>query len=163
LIIDNGSCRTIGPIYAALDKVVFAKVKDEEARAYSILASVLLAEGKSAEALQAAEQATTISRKSQDPNYRLSIAVVSSRIRGLADPSNDPSVSQTLTALNKTAVEAGRLGYTGIQLEARLALGEIEMESGKRMSGRNHLEAVEKDATARGFLLITHQASAARS
>ncbi|MBZ5615623.1 MAG: tetratricopeptide repeat protein [Acidobacteriia bacterium] len=139
-----------------------AKVKDEEARAYSILASVLLAEGKSAEALQAVEQATVISRKSQDPNYRLSIAVVSSRVRGLADPSNS-AVSQSLAALNQAAIEAGRLGYVGIQMEARLALGEIEMKSGKRGLGRNHLEAVERDSAARGFLLIAHRASAARS
>jgi eukaryotic-like serine/threonine-protein kinase len=140
-----------------------ARVKDEEARAYSILASVLLGEGKTSEALPVAERANVIASKSQDPNYRLSIAVVSSRVRGLAASVNDSSVPQILAALSKTSVEAGKLGYVGIQLQARLALGEIEMKSGKRILGRNHLEAVEKDAAAKGFFLIAHQASTART
>lgn len=43
----------------------------------------------------------------------------------------------------------------------QLALGEIEMKSGKAAAGRARLEALEKDATAKGFLLIARKAAAA--
>ena len=49
-----------------------------------------------------------------------------------------------------------------LQFEARLALGEIETKSGQTTIGRAHLQAVERDAKAKGFLLIARKAAAAR-
>jgi hypothetical protein len=49
------------------------------------------------------------------------------------------------------------------QFEIRLALGEIEMKSGQTASGAAHLKSLEKDATAKGFLLISRKAKAAVS
>jgi hypothetical protein len=48
-----------------------------------------------------------------------------------------------------------------VQLEARLALSEVEMKSGNTAVGLIHLRALERDATARGFLLIARKAAAA--
>jgi hypothetical protein len=45
--------------------------------------------------------------------------------------------------------------------EARLALGELEMTSGNRASGRGRLESLLKDANERGFGLIARQAASA--
>ncbi len=137
-----------------------AKVKDDEARAYAILSSALLAEGRSAEALRVADQAIAISSKSQDPNFRLSVAVTTARVRGLTQSTNRASVLQALNMLDNARAQAGRLGYVGIQLEAGLAFGEVEMKSGNRVEGRNCLTAVEKEATSRGFLLVAREAAA---
>jgi len=47
------------------------------------------------------------------------------------------------------------------QFEARLALGQIEMQSGKSSAGRPHLETLEKDARAKAYFLIARKAAAA--
>jgi len=57
--------------------------------------------------------------------------------------------------------EAMKSGFADYQLEARLALGEIEMQSGNPSAGRSRLDALEKDARVRGFLLIARKAAAA--
>lgn len=52
-------------------------------------------------------------------------------------------------------------GFLDFEFEARLALGEIELASGQVAAGRARLETLEKEATAKGFLLIARQAAAA--
>jgi len=46
------------------------------------------------------------------------------------------------------------------QLEARLALGDLEMNAGKAEAGRAQLAALEKEAAGKGFLLIARKAHA---
>ena len=53
-----------------------------------------------------------------------------------------------------------KYGFVSYQLEADLALGETEMKSGQTETGHARLVALEKDATAKGFLLIAHKAHA---
>ena len=50
----------------------------------------------------------------------------------------------------------------GLQFEARLALGEIEMKSGDRAAGQARLEALEREVTARGYGLIASKAKRLR-
>jgi hypothetical protein len=57
--------------------------------------------------------------------------------------------------------EATKFGYLPYQFEARLAIGEIEMQSGMSSIARPHLEALERDARAKAFLLIARKAAAA--
>jgi hypothetical protein len=54
------------------------------------------------------------------------------------------------------------LGYLGVELDARLALAEIEMKSGQTTVGRAHLAAIETDAKTRGYILIARKAATAR-
>ena len=54
------------------------------------------------------------------------------------------------------------LGYMGIELDARLALAEIEMKTGQITAGRAHLIAIESDAKAKGYNLIARKAAIAR-
>ena len=58
--------------------------------------------------------------------------------------------------------EATKQNLSGIQLEARLAMGEVEMKSGMRTAGRARLAALQRDATTEGFLLLARKAAAAR-
>jgi hypothetical protein len=46
-------------------------------------------------------------------------------------------------------------------LEARLALGEMELRSGNPKAGRTHLETLEEEASGQGFQLIVQKATAA--
>ena len=63
------------------------------------------------------------------------------------------------TELESVFAGASKHKYLGYQLEARLALGEIETESGKIAAGHAHLTALQKDAAAKGFLLIARKAA----
>jgi eukaryotic-like serine/threonine-protein kinase len=59
--------------------------------------------------------------------------------------------------------EATKYGYLVYEYQARLALGEVEMKSGKATAGRARLAALDKDATRTGFLLIARKAEKAAS
>jgi hypothetical protein len=55
---------------------------------------------------------------------------------------------------------ATKSGYVGYQLESRLALEEIELESGKSAASRARLQQLQKDAKEKGFDLIARKAAA---
>ena len=50
----------------------------------------------------------------------------------------------------------------GVELDADVALGEVEIASGQAAQGRARLESAETRARSNGFLLIANQAAAAR-
>ena len=64
-------------------------------------------------------------------------------------------------SLEAIRAEADTLHLLDAELDARLALGEIDMASGATAAGRARLTALEHDATAKGFLLISRQARTA--
>ena len=53
--------------------------------------------------------------------------------------------------------EAKKYGYLNYEYQARLALGEVEIKSGKPAAGRARLAALHQDATGAGFLLIARK------
>jgi eukaryotic-like serine/threonine-protein kinase len=134
------------------------KSVDAQARAHTLLARALLAEGKLKEASTEIDQAKALWEKTRDFDQHFDIGMVSARI--LAQ-SNDPAEAEK--QLNLLLDESTRDGLVSYQFEIRLALGEIEMKSGKTATGTSRLKSLEKDATAKGFLLIAHKAKAAAS
>jgi hypothetical protein len=60
-----------------------------------------------------------------------------------------------------TFAEANKLGFVQTQMEASLALGEIQVKGQNPAAGRVALLQLAKDAQARGFALIATKASAA--
>lgn len=91
--------------------------------------------------------------KSQDRTVCFSVRIAFARVRAaLGKP------AEARTILKATLAEAMKCGFVNYQLDARLALGEIEMKSGKTSAGHGRLAILEKDATARGFLLIARKA-----
>jgi hypothetical protein len=128
-----------------------------EAFARSILAEALINTGDRSEAEKQISQAQTLAPKVKDLMKGLDIEL---------------SVAQAEAALGKTAVakkllesglaEATKYGLVPHRLEAQLELYKIEMKFGNTTSGRAHLTALEKDATAKGFLLIARKAHAAQ-
>jgi hypothetical protein len=59
-------------------------------------------------------------------------------------------------------IDSKKAGLIDYQLEARLALREIQMKSGNTSNGRRQLQQVERDAKAKGFGLIAKKAAAAQ-
>ena len=55
--------------------------------------------------------------------------------------------------------EARRDDFVGVQLEARLARGEIRVNSGRVAEGRAELAVLAKEAQAKGYGLIAWKAS----
>jgi hypothetical protein len=56
--------------------------------------------------------------------------------------------------------EATAGSVEAIALEARLALGQIELNSHNQSSGRAHLATLRKEADRRGFQLVARKAAA---
>ena len=135
------------------------KSTNDEAVATCLLARILLAQGRSEEALSVAEKALSVSVKA-DPNLRLSATVTATPIRVAAGRSTIP---QATANLNRTISEARRFGYIATALEAMLTLGEIEIKSGAVAQGRSQLQLVRKEATRRGFKVWAQKAATAQN
>lgn len=119
-----------------------------------MLARALLAQGKLAEAEAEIRAAATPLRKNQDFTARLDLAIASARTQ--AALGNVVEAKRKLGEVQAAAIRSGWMRYS---FRARLALGEIELQSGQTAAGRARLEALEKDATAKGFCLAAKGAS----
>jgi tetratricopeptide (TPR) repeat protein len=132
---------------------------DDAAFAYYLLARALAAQGKTTDAHAAIDKASALTQKGGDTNIRLRVAVEAGIIG--ASSGSPADVSEAKKSIQSVLTDATKQNLTGIQLEARLGMGEVEMKSGDRSTGRAHLAALQKDATAKGFLLIAREAAAA--
>ncbi len=139
------------------------KIRDDETQAWCILARALLAQGKNAAAEEAMRHARSLAAKSQNPNIRWPTAITATRIeiagKDLAHSAAGIAMQKELAAV---VAKSRELGYQGIELDARLALAEIEMKAGQTTAGRAHLTAVEADAKTKGYNLIARKATTAR-
>lgn len=157
---DERACRTDAKTSILGAREVFRVIGsvDAEAAAATLLARCLLADGLPDAALDVIEEATEISNKAQ-PDVRLLAAVTAAQIR-FASRANR-TAPQALESLRRTAAAARKLGFLAIELEARLAVGEIEVQSGTNSRGRADLRAVEKEAEMKGLVLLARKAKAA--
>jgi len=156
LSVDDGRLAqvNIADIRQALEEFEKEKSVDGAIFAHSVFADILLAQGKSQDARKEVEAAEAIAKKSQNLSTRLNLEITGGRVRTVLGRS-----AQAKTALEAALAKAIKAGYFGFQLHASLALGEMEMHSGDSAAGRERLTALEKNATAKGFLLIARQAA----
>ncbi len=133
---------------------------DDEAAANVVLARTLLAQAKPVEAEAALSGARDRARSSQNPTVRLSVAMADAELAaGRPD--------EAIRILEAVVGEAHRLGLVKLELEARLALGEIEVAAStdsratRVAAGRGRLEALAKKARELGCGLIARKAGAA--
>jgi Tfp pilus assembly protein PilF/TolB-like protein len=131
---------------------------DNEALARAVLARTQLAQGKTVDAAGASRQALALAQKTQDTTVRLTVAIEAARVRAASGLQAD--VGDAAKVLKNAVADAKKEGLTGLLLEARLALGQVEIVYGDRASGRSRLADVQQEATAKGFLLIARKASA---
>jgi serine/threonine protein kinase/tetratricopeptide (TPR) repeat protein len=128
---------------------------DYEAAAHTLAARCLLQLGKLTEAKAEIQQAEKLV-KADDHVSHLPVEITNARI---AIASGDLADARKI--LDTALAEATKANLLYFQYEARLALGELEIKSGKVAAGRARLTTLEKDAQNKGFLLIAGKAAAA--
>jgi tetratricopeptide (TPR) repeat protein len=163
LFVEEGLARDAEAPIREATKEVFRKQKrvDQEIWAQAVLARCLLGQGKSVEARKEVDAATEDAARMQNEEVRLKLDIVAASVRAASGKSADQNAA--IKRLEATLAEATKYGYVPYQFEARLALGEIETQSGRTSAGRARLEALERDAQKKGFGLIARKAAKALS
>jgi DNA-binding winged helix-turn-helix (wHTH) protein/tetratricopeptide (TPR) repeat protein len=145
----------------ALEVFQKQKARDDETQAWCVLARALLAEGKAAADVM--QHAQSLAAKSQNPEIRWRTAIAAARIDTAGkDAAHSAAGIAARKELAAIITKSRELGYMGIELDARLALAEIEMKARQMTAGRAHLAMIEADAKAKGYNLIARKAAIAR-
>jgi len=129
---------------------------DDEILADGLLARIALSQGKLPEAEADATAAHNLLSKSQDFSVRLRSSIVAAQVQAATGKSED-----AVRTLQDTIANAKRLGYVGYQLEAQLALGQVQIAAGSVDAGRTLLAQVRTQAKQKGFGLIAGKADQA--
>jgi tetratricopeptide (TPR) repeat protein len=124
---------------------------DDEASAHEALARILMAENKNDEAVEEITAAKALA--SQDKAVRAEVAITGAKLSA-----RKGNLAEARQSLEASLIEVRRLKMAGVQLEIRLAQGEIELTSDPA-SARAHLQLVEQDARSSGYLLIATKAA----
>jgi class 3 adenylate cyclase/tetratricopeptide (TPR) repeat protein len=140
----------------ALQEFETEKSPRRQVRAYLVLARVLLAEGKAIAAENELQHAKELLRENQDQRLKLEFQNTGAMIAA----KNPLTVTAATKTLVRSVTEAKNYGFVDYQFDARLGLGEIEMQSGTPDASA-HLSQLQRDANARGFVLIASKAARA--
>jgi tetratricopeptide (TPR) repeat protein len=147
------------PIRDALPVFAQEKMRDDELNARILLSRCLLGQGKMEQANAALNEIRKDVSRNQNPVNRLRFSIADARIQAAGAT---PSSSSARTQLQRSIREADTLGLLPLQLEAQLALDEMEL-SVRPAAGKNDLESLESRAHAHGFELIAQRAAALRA
>ncbi len=128
----------------------------EVAEANVFLARTSLSQGKMAEARESVDKASTFAKRAHDRQLELSAELTAARAEAASESRTQREEGER--RLNEAVRQATTAGFAHVALEARLALGEIEMNFGKRDAGRANLMAVQREASRGGFQLIAQKA-----
>jgi ATP/maltotriose-dependent transcriptional regulator MalT len=129
-------------------------IGDDEILADTLLARILLAQGKLPDAQKETTGLHDLLAKSQDFSVHLRASIAEAQLTAAAgQPEEAVRILQTTIANGKKS------GYLGYQLEAELALGEVETESGRNGAGLSLLADVRRQAQQKGFQLIAFKAT----
>ena len=127
---------------------------DDEILASTLLTRILLLQGRLADAQKEFSGVHDLLAKSQDFSVRLRASIAEAQIAaGAGRPQEAMRILQT------TIASARKSGYLGYQLESQLALGEVEIASGRVGAGLSRLSEVRRLAQQTGFQLIAYKAT----
>ncbi len=125
-----------------------------EAWAQALLSRNLLGLGSLAEARSAAEKAIALSAKTTVASAHFEAVLADARVKAKLG-----KWAEAREELQSMIASARRFGYLPFEYQGRLALGEIDLWSGSA-AAVSGLNALERDARARGLLLVADQANA---
>ena len=138
----------------------FEKEKSDPSAASACvtLSSAMLAQGKAEEAEAAVQRAAKFGTATPDPAVRLPIAIQRARVAvaRVAQKGSETVLAGARQELRSTIATAKNLGYYRIELDARVALAELEMKANPQY-GRAQLEGLVALARGRGLELIARQ------
>jgi hypothetical protein len=140
-------------IRQAIEEFHTQKMADDEILGRGMLARVLVAEDRRADARDEVATASQLAAKSQNRDAQLALTIADASV--LEAEGHADQARKVLETKLKDIKSRARLD---LRYEARLAMAEIEMSSGKASDGSHLLLAVQQDATRKGFLLIAHKA-----
>ena len=130
--------------------------QENEIVASGVLARALLQHGKPQDAVKVINAVRSRAQHIQNPYVRSNFLIEASR----AD-ARIGRVAEAISTLSALRI-ANNNQFAITQLNARLALAEIERDSAGAAKADASLEAVQRDAETQGFLLIARQAAAMR-
>jgi DNA-binding winged helix-turn-helix (wHTH) protein/tetratricopeptide (TPR) repeat protein len=145
----------MGALRAVIDQFRLQKITDGEIAAELVSARENLQQGETTEAANALRQTSLLSAKSYDPTVHFDVALATAQVR-TAQHHFEEAMRVLRPALQKAVV----VGCLRCQLEARLELGEIEVQAGNAEPGRNQLRKLADEARTMGFRLIAERAAA---
>ncbi len=126
-----------------------------QARALALQAQALLRQNRVAQAEPLAIRAYSLCQHNVDNELRIEIFAAVAPVGAATDSAPD-----ALGHLRWAVSEARRIGYVAAGFEAQLMLGVLQMQTGDAINGRATLEAVRRDATARGYHRLAQEAAA---
>jgi tetratricopeptide (TPR) repeat protein len=129
----------------------------DQSLANAILAQALLSQGNVPAAKRAVEGALAFSDKYHDRQVELLVALTAARVR--AASGSAPDRLEATNRLQQVLADSAKTGFLRYTFEARLALGELELQSGNRLNGRQRLESLMKDASDKNFELVAREAA----
>ncbi len=132
------------------------KDAEDEATARLVLARALLAQKKMVEAEKEIDAARSLSSGGSSRTQQYDVAITAARAKATA---GGAPAGATLEALQTVVREARRIGMPAAEFEARLAWAEIALARGDRTRARSEMNLVQKEASAKGFLLIARTAA----
>ena len=131
------------------------KVTKHEAHADSILAYSLRGQGKLNEALAAVKDAESL--VADNPLSRAGLTIQEAQLRADAG-----DFAGAIVLFHEVIDQSRKNRWLNLELQARLDCGDIMAKSGKVEQGRAQLRLVERDAKAKGFLIIARSAAETR-
>lgn len=144
-----------------------AKVLEEDHNGFAVtyydeIAAVQLAENKTGDAQRTAAHARALLGGIKTGYDNDHLAITEAKIAAARQPGDAAVQARSVDRLHEVAAQCAKSGYVGLEFEARLAEGEVEMRTAGSKAGREHLVRLEQDANAKGFGLIARQAATAR-
>src|SRR5262249_43348334 len=112
---------------------------------------------KAVESSQAIQRAEELSAKSNDRGVRLSIAITGASIRAARG-----DATKSLKDLERVIREARAAKLLQLELEARLALTEIEIATARFQAAKRDLDSLEAEAMKWGYKYIADRAATAK-
>lgn len=140
----------------AASQLARAKSVEDEASANAVLARSMLVQERLSEARMAADRAIALSATSSGFQPHLDAALAAALLAAASGKSADADKQ-----LEAVIFQARKLNSPGYEFSARLELGKVQMKTGQIAAGNAQLTSLQRDAKAKGYLLIARNAAAA--
>ncbi len=142
------------PVQGAISELKALKLVDDESAAYPVLARALLALGRQADALKLIEGASSTVNRSHNQDVEFTNAIAAARVLAA-----NGKLAEALRSLKSSYARSAKFGFFGYGLDARLALAELDVKSGKGANAKLTLDKIQQDAASKGYILIARKAA----